>query len=169
MKSQSLIFACLLLFFTAYPMVAQQTDPYPLTWKDFGITGSFQMKNRQSLSIGFGRIFISGGHADPNGIFGTSKGLFSYTLEHEFVLNDRFLYAPKLGMHLNMWLFYVGASTAYYTDFHGHSCWAISPELGAGFIFGFILWNPTITIADFGENITQHNLTLKVILPLGAF
>lgn len=29
--------------------------------------------------------------------------------------------------------------------------------------------NQGIGVAEFGENITQHNLTLKVIVPFGAF
>lgn len=116
------------------------------------------MKNRQSISVGFGRIAIPTVHG--------KRELFSYTFENEFMLDEGFLYAPRIGGHINLWLLYFGASTAVYTNFSDRTCWTFNPELGVGFIFAFIIWNPTITIADFGEKINQHNLTLKVIIPL---
>lgn len=149
-----------------FPAIAQQPDRNPVAWKDFGVTGSFQIENRRSVSVGFGKIgFIR--------FFNMHGGIipdpFGYTFENEFVIEDEFLYAPKLGVHLNLVLFYVGASMAFYTNFHDRSCLTINPELGIGLLAAFVLWNPTITIADFGENITQHNLTVKVLLPLDAF
>lgn len=146
------------------PAVAQNSSPSRLT-QDFGFTGAVNIINRSSVSVGFGKIgYIRNLHAG-----GSYDELLGYTFENEFVVEDEFLYAPKLGIHVNLLFFYIGISTGFYTNFRDRSFLTVNPELGIGFFLCFILWNPTITIADFGENLTQHNLTVKVLLPFSVF
>lgn len=139
------------------PCFSQQQNTAWLPWDDAGVTASIQYLERPSISIGVGKLRMP---------FMTRNHL-SYTAEVEGVFDGGFLFAPKIGVHLNLIWLYAGASTAFYTNFHDRFCWALNPELGMGFYYGYLVFGSRLSLAGYAEDFDLVTASLKALIPIG--